>query len=381
MLGQASSQWSSRPADERFWTIADMHAACEQYRREAATARVEPASLKLEAAGDNVHLLGSTGATASLTNYSFGQLARLGGAPAGYLQGLPATLAADCANHALQKRARDDNSPLSLLFRRNGGVQLRAATSEKYTRIWNSLITAKLGELAEYGWKVPPAMPAPVSGVGTRIATTEDCGEYTLVQPGQSISPSGLYASDRDMFAFMIHPDRVVDAGGGRKLFRGFFVRNSEVGDMAFALQCFLFDFVCFNHNVWGAEQVTEMRVRHIGHAVDSMQYGFQVELRKYLDRAASEDELQIAQARRFIIAATPEAVIDKLFSIRTLGVPRKTLELAQARAIENSDAYGDPKSAWGMAQGLTEVSQGASYTSERVNLDRAAGRIVEMSF
>ena len=48
--------------------------------------------------------------------------------------------------------------------------------------------------------------------------------------------PSGLYASDHDMFAFLVAPDRVISDGGGGSLMRGIFVRNSEVGDAALSV-------------------------------------------------------------------------------------------------------------------------------------------------
>jgi len=263
----------------------------------------------------------------------------------------------------------------------NGSTELRAANSDVYARIWNSDITKRLLELESKGWKVPPAMKA--HGIeATRVATIDDCGPYTLVKPGDQISPSGLYASDRDLFAFMIHPERQIDAGGGRSLFRGFFTWNSETGAKSFGVQTFLFDFVCFNHNVWGAEQVTEIRVRHIGQRVyDKLGDAFEIHVRRILDRSATDDEARIMRARQYIIAPTKDELLDKLFGMRSLAIPRKSLEAAYQIADEHSDAYGDPKSAWAMTQGLTEVSQQLHYVSDRVALDRAAGKVMEMSF
>src|SRR5262249_20738678 len=139
-LFKAHHQWSTRPADETFDSVHAMHEACAAYRRSAATATVSLDTLRVEAADGEIQLVGRTGVPARLTNWSFGQLSTRASAPAGYLRSLPATLAAQNLNHglaAVSKVAGDDESKsANLLFHRNGGLVLRAATSEKYSRIW-----------------------------------------------------------------------------------------------------------------------------------------------------------------------------------------------------------------------------------------------------
>src|ERR1700731_4921186 len=44
---------------------------------------------------------------------------------------------------------------------------------------------------------------------------------------------------------------------------RGVFVWNSEGGDKTLGLGFFLFDYVCQNRIVWGADQYTEVRIGH----------------------------------------------------------------------------------------------------------------------
>src|SRR4029077_3736004 len=99
-----------------------------------------------------------------------------------------------------------------------------------------------------------------------------------------------LFASDRDMFVFLADEDRrievpdrrngsggsmargvfVLDSEGGDKTpGLGFFVWNSEVGDKTLGLGFFLFDYVCCNRIVWGADQYTEVRIRHTKGAPD----------------------------------------------------------------------------------------------------------------
>src|SRR5205085_2211526 len=74
-----------------------------------------------------------------------------------------------------------------------------------------------------------------------------------------------LFASDRDMFVFLADEDRRIEVpgrrnGSGGSMARGFFVWNSEVGDKTLGLGFFLFDYVCCNRIVWGADQYTESR-------------------------------------------------------------------------------------------------------------------------
>jgi len=80
-------------------------------------------------------------------------------------------------------------------------------TSEKYTRIWNWEIADRLNEMVEKGWRVPPARPAMPNQPGTRPATVQDVLDvagFLSVNLGDPIAPAGLYASDHDMFAFLV---------------------------------------------------------------------------------------------------------------------------------------------------------------------------------
>ena len=73
---------------------------------------------------------------------------------------------------------------------------------------------------------------------------------------------AGLYASDRDVFMFLIDEDHPIEVRNER-LSRGLFIWNSEVGKSSFGLTTFLYRYVCGNHIVWGAENVKEIRIRH----------------------------------------------------------------------------------------------------------------------
>ena len=283
-LFKASRQWSTRPADERFASLEVLDEACYSYFQQAAIAKAPWSSLQVEPDGEEVILRGSTGESSRLTHWSFGQVAQRAGAPAAYLRELPAELAAPCLRHGL---ARHADGTAALMFHRNGGLVLRSALSPSYTRIWNYEITGRLADLVqrEPEWTVPPAM-----------------GSH----------PSGLYASDHDMFAFLVNESRRIEDGTDGGLARGFFVWNSEVGDAAFGIMTFLYRYVCGNHIVWGAKDVREVRIRHVGRADEKAFRQLTVDLKVYADRSASDDEAQIERAKTFELGENKDAVLDR---------------------------------------------------------------------
>lgn len=355
-LFQAHNQWSTRPADERFETLQDLFNATHAYAltaHEKQNVRVD--SLRVEAVDGAVQLVGKGGVPARLTHWAFGQLAARVDAPASYLRELPPTLAAQNLNHGLAKRVSEDgDATANLLFHANGSLLLRAMTSDQYSRIWNWEVAERLLELETRGWT--PATPDDVRAIDG---------------PGQK----PLYASDHDLFAFLMHPDRIIrEPGNPSGLKRGLIVGNSEVGAGSLFAVRFLYREMCGNHIIWGAEDVLELRARHVGSVRDRFQT-WGIEIRRYLDESATAEEQKITAAMSKRIAATKDELLDTLFGKRQLGLSRKALE-AGYNAIQPED--GDPLTPWGMAQGLTRYSQATPYGDERMRIDRAAGRLLD---
>lgn len=351
-LFQASTQWATRPDDEQFTSIQALYDATFAYAQtahEKPNVRVD--SLRVEAIDGAVQLVGKGNVPARLTHWSFGQLAARVEAPAGYLRSLPATLAAQNLNHGLAKRASaTQDATANLLFHANGSLLLRAITSDKYSRVWNFEVAERLLEMHANGW-----MPA-----------TPDIRRRDDKLP--------LYASDHDMFAFLMHPDRVVrEAGNPTGLKRGLIAGNSEVGGGSLWLMRFLYREMCGNHIIWGAEDVIEIRARHVGNIREQFAQ-WQVEITKYLNASPSSDEARIAASMTKRIAATKDDLLDTLFGKRSLRLSRKEL-VAGYDAVKPED--GDPLTAWGMAQGLTRYSQTTPYADERMRIDRAAGKLL----
>lgn len=373
VLMNACNQWMSRPADQRFSSLEELHGAVQHYRDIAAEAtNVDVKSLRVAVGQTDTdgHLIvggetpgfsqepvviGPSGIPAQFTHYSFGQFARRLSAPAHYLRELPVPLAVANLNHglAVTEKGDDDN----MLFTQNGGLVLRSIVSDKYTRIWNSDITSRLIRLTEQS---PEWQPAPAAFDGSR----------------------GLYASDRDVFAFLVDNDRrIFEKGPGGGLGRGFFVSNSEVGDKSFSVTSFFYEYVCGNHRVWGASGVQEIRIPHIGDADDRAFAKLSVELRKYADSSAAEDEAKVASMRKFELGATKEEVLDKVFGLRINGLGKKLIEAAYDKAEERVDRYGSPRTVWGFNGGLTELATNKANADERVALEKAAGKVAQIAF
>ena len=355
-LTQANAQWERRPADERFGSLEAMHNAAMAFRTSATVEEIKTTALRVAAQDNDLVLIGANGDGASLTNWSFSQLANRASAPAAYLKTLPATLAAECLNTGLSRAGDDEKGAQLLLGNPSGKTIARAVTSDKYSRIWNADITSRLLELEARG----PWQPAPAAFDGSR----------------------GLYLGDRDMFAFLVDNERrIFEKGPGGGLSRGFFVSNSEVGDASFSLMTFFYEYVCGNHRVWGAQGIAEAKIIHIGHDQASKAFDMmQVEVKKYAEASAAEDELKVERCRKYQIGANKDSVLDAIFKLKAPAITKTIAGKAYDLAEQRVDWYGSPRTAWGYAGGLTEIARDLPNASDRHQLDLAATRIMEMA-
>jgi hypothetical protein len=383
--------WMKSP-DERFWTLKEAHGACNAYFEQSGEKEVSFDDLRVEAQKDGgISLVGKQGVPARLTHWAFSQLADRAQFPAGPLRTLPATLAAQVLNHKLKARAaKEPGVSGNLLFQMNGGLILRAMLSQRYERIWNHEVFDRLIGLEAKGWRVPPARPSPKEDPRARPATEADILENSqrnlkglAIEVGDLIAPAGIYASDHDMFAFMVNEDRLIDDGKGNFLARGAFAWNSEVGAKSIGMMTFLYYGICGNHIVWNAQGVREVRIRHSKSGPKKFKE-MELQLREYVDGEGSEDEAKIKAARSFTLGKEKDEVLDAIFGIarkERIDVSRKALGDGYDVAEKRVDDYGSPNSLWGMVNGLTQLSQETTFAENRARLDRAAGKLMEVIF
>jgi len=241
-LLDAHRQWATRPPDERFSSLESLY---EHTHKRGLASYQEPLTvdrIELKESDQGGVVLNGHNEPVRLSNWSFGQLSAMAGAPARYLRKLTPDLACSCLQYGL-KENRDE---CQVLVREYDSIEnghrdkvAAAFTSPTYGRIWDADVVKSLMEATEgTSWRLPHS------------------GEKS------NSNPSGLYSSDRDMFAFMINDECPVEVGNS-KLGRGFFCWNSETGSKSFGLATFLYNYVCGNHIVWGAEDVNELRIIH----------------------------------------------------------------------------------------------------------------------
>lgn len=390
-LQAASHQWAVRPADERYEDLGALFNACNRYKRNAREIECETAHIIVRPCGSDgadLGVLGSSGAVARLSHWSFGQLSRLASAPPDYLRRLSPQLAADNLNHGLTHVPGKSN--LLLHREEEDNYTLRSAATDSYSRIWNADVVQRLLSFPDYGWRVPPARPALPDQPGTRPATEQDVlcnregGGGLSVNVGDLIAPAGLYASDHDMFVFLVNESRRIHDGTHAGLSRGFFLSNSEVANgRALKLTTFLYRHVCGNHIVWGASGVQELRIAHRGSADRRFQQELYASVRAYSESSAREEEERIASAKQFRLGAGKDEVLDALFTRLRGDLPRVLISGAYDRAVLAADRDDtlDPNTAWGFVQGATELSQQTPYADERDRIDRAAGKVLSLAF
>lgn len=360
-LMTASRQWASRPNDERFVSLYDLNDHCYGQRTRSAGKVVSSRGITAEPAKeDGMHglvIVGPEGRAAAPSHFAFGQLANLAGAPAGYLRGLPAPLAADCINYGL--KVERDVSDVGLLVRKGGDMlALDAATGPNYGRVWNSEISQALvdtfGDGVTGDWRVPGEF-------GKAVAVSK--------------ANTTLYAGDRDMFVFLADETNRIELPNRRNgktgsLARGFFVRNSEVGAGTLEITAFMFDYVCCNRIVWGATDVSRIAIRHTSGAPDRWLEQALPLLETYSHSAASpvEAQLQAAQQR-------------KVDNVEEFLKARKWTSslIARAQAAHEAEEGRPMETVWDIVTGATAAAKGIQWQDERVAVERAAGKLLDL--
>lgn len=372
---QASNEWARRPADQRFSTLDDLLLNQLKHHTDSKQVNVGIKTLRVDATGGKLTLQTPQGPL-GYTNWSFGQFAQRVGAPASYLRTLSPRLVAENLNESIDSTEAET---MQLYFENEGRRRALALTSQKYSRIANWEVVKGVKALPG-NWRTAPAIPTQ-GGPNTRIATAADVGPWTRVNIGDPIMDAGLYGSDEDIFIFQICPDAAVELDSG-PLFRGFFVRNSEVGKATFEITRFLFQQICGNHIVWGASEFESISIRHLGRNARTRAFDqLGTELKKYAEMSVKEEKSALERATVIELGKTREELVDNLYQRKDLQLTKRVINAAYDVAVENETAQrSSPRSAWGFVQGLTRVSQDSPFADERTKLDRAAGRILSFA-
>lgn len=361
-LMQASRQWASRPSDERFVSLHEMGAKFAAQRQRSRNKVISSRQIELMPSSADamrgMQVQGPNGGRAELSHWSFGQLAGLAGAPAGYLRKLPSPLAADALNYGL-KFERDVSDVGLLMTQDDTHVELRAATGPNYGRIWNSEIVDAL--IHKFGDGITPGGFKVPGEFGKDVAVTRE--------------NTTLYGSDRDMFVFLADEHNRVEMkdrrdGNGGSLARGFFVWNSEVGSQSCGAAFFLFDYVCCNRIVWGAQGFNEIRIRHTSSAPDRWLEEIAPVLVEYSNASAGPVEETIRAAQQKRVDDDLDAFLMKRFTRPQTVAIKAAHEREENRPIE---------SLWDAVTGVTAYAKTIEYQDDRVAMERLGGKLLDL--
>jgi hypothetical protein len=121
-----------------------------------------------------------------------------------------------------------------------------------------------------------------------------------------------LYASDRDVFLFLVDDTHPIEAGrladGSPDLyFRGFYCWNSEVGSKTLGIASFYLRAVCMNRNLWGVENFEEITIRHSKFAAQRFAHEAAPALTSFANSSPAPFIAGIKAARERIVARSDE--------------------------------------------------------------------------
>jgi hypothetical protein len=368
-IGRVSSEWFSRPADERYLSLSGLYAAVRGRTERSRTRTVESAAIRVEASRYDAERLALMlpGAEAPIapTHWSFGQLASLVGAPAAYLRQLPAPLAGINLQYGLTSHRAEQVKTLEI---EDGRVELRAVTGPDYGRIFDHELVAAVQRIAGNGtgdtrWKVPGVLDWSTGVYNPRVDITQDT--------------TTLYASDRDVFLFLVDDLNPIEAGrlpdGSPDLyFRGFYCWNSEVGAKTLGMASFYLRAVCQNRNLWGVEDFEEITIRHSKYAASRFAYEAAPALTRFANSSPMPFVNGIKAAREKIVARTDD---DRSEFLRKRGFSKT--ETAKIIETVLTEEGRKPESVFDFVQGITAVARDKPHQDARLDLEARAKKLL----
>jgi Domain of unknown function (DUF932) len=368
---ELSRQWMARPFDQKFLNLSDLQRHVETRAERCKELRAENKAIELLAPEptrlEDTHKLTlglPDGTEVAPTNWAFGQLAGLAGAPAGYLRTLPSQIVADALNFGMRVTRKTEQ--LKAFY---DPESLRAATGPDYGRIYDHEVVAAVRQVAGNGdgdtrWKVPGIMD-------WRTMVYNPHAPITM-------ESTTLFASDRDVFIFLVddlHPIVIGKTKNGEDdiVFRGFYITQSEVGSSALKLAVFYLRGICMNRILWGVEGFEEMTIRHTKSAPARFVEQARPALEAFSTGSVTTFTEGVEKAKAAIVAKDEEEAIEFLRE-RSFSRKRAVDMLTQFHDDEGKPA----RSAWDIAQAITANARDIPFQDERFAAEQIAGRVLD---
>ena len=369
-IGRVSSEWFSRPDDERFLSLDDLARTVRSRAERSRTRVIESGLIHVEANRADAErlslILPGAEAPVAPTHWSFGQLASLIGAPAAYLRQLPAALAGINLQYGLTSHRSEQVKTMETA---TGRVELRAVTGPDYGRIFDHELVEAVQRIAGNGtgdtrWKVPGVLDWSTGIYNPRVDITKDT--------------TTLYASDRDVFLFLVDDLNPIEAGrlpdGSPDFyFRGFYCWNSEVGAKTLGMASFYLRAVCQNRNLWGVEDFDEITIRHSKYAASRFAQEAAPALLNFANSSPMPFVNGIRAARERIVARTEE---DRTDFLRKRGFSKAESGKIIDRVL--AEEGRPPESIFDFVQGITAVARDKSHQDARLDMEGKAKKLLD---
>jgi hypothetical protein len=362
-----SSNWWNRPADQRFLNLSDLEDSvlARSENTETYIADLSKTRVVLDREDEDKLSLEFNDKIIDPTHWSFGQLASLAGAPAGYMRKLPSKLAAINLQYGLAN-FREEN--IKMYYNND---QLLAATGVNYGRVQDIELVRAVRKIAGDGvgdtnWKVPGAIDWAHGTYNPFVNITSDT--------------TTLYASDRDVFMFLVddtHPIEIgkLNNGDPDLVFRGFYVWNSEVGSKSLGISTFLLRGVCQNRCLWGVEDKNTIMIRHSKNAPHRFASEVSPGLIEYSNGGTGGILEGVYKAKSAVVARTDD---DRKEFLGKRGFSAKQTQTIIDAVINEEDKK--PESVWDFVQGITAVARDIQHTDARLDMEKIAGKLMEQA-
>lgn len=370
MMDCVSSEWFSRPDDERYLSLSALYDAVKSRADRAKARTVESRAVRVEASRDDAErfslMVPGQEQPIAPTHWSFGQLCSLVGAPASYMRQLPAPLAGINLQHGLLSHRAE---LVKTLEADDGRIELRAVTGPDYGRIWDHELVGAVMKIAGDGvgdtiWKVPGILDWATMTHNPFVDVTKDT--------------TTLYASDRDVFLFLVDDTHPIEAGrlpnGEPDLyFRGFYAWNSEVGSKTLGIASFYLRAVCQNRCLWGVEGFEEITIRHSKFAAQRFAHEAAPALRSFANSSPAPFVAGIKAAREKIVAHSDE---DRETFLRRRGFSKAETGKIIETVLQEEGRL--PESIFDFVQGMTAHARTKTHQDTRLDLEGKAKSLLE---
>jgi hypothetical protein len=197
-----------------------------------------------------------------------------------------------------------------------------------------------------------------------------------------------LFANDRGVFIFLCQDLAPIEIGklpdGSPDLvFRGFYVTNSEVGAGSLKLGAMYLRGICCNRILWGVEAFEELTMRHTKYAP----MRFIEEARPALESFANGSTEKLIQgvhkAKDAVVAEDKAKAVEFVIS---RGVAAKRAHAIYEKIVREEwrvpageeEPEDRPVSVWELAQGMTAAAREEPNFDTRIELERAAGVLLD---